>query len=280
MRSQNDHDPEKAVAKYLMDNLLSFKEMIFESGKQQDNITVWLVGMSTGALALIVSQYGKFSSDSHSALRLTVIFLAGAIISGLLFRIFHLFLQRREHHDLMVTVGWLSGFRDKTTAVPIELPEDSSAEFIAWSVYRLLGLETGPYWKQYVETNDDVEYWRKEYEKAAAAYNGLRDANLQCTLEMVKEVQAFMANLDGEPVEKYQRSLEEDPSRGINKRRLRRLCGALYTVMCISFAVSVLFISWSFINADLKKIHTSAKTSQTVISPAKQAEATGSDVAK
>ena len=74
MRSQNDHDPEKAVVKFLMDSVLSFKEMLFESSKQQDNITVWLVGMSTAALALLVSQYGKFSPGSDLALKLAVYF--------------------------------------------------------------------------------------------------------------------------------------------------------------------------------------------------------------
>ena len=280
MRSQNDNEPEKAVVKVLMDNVLSFKEMIFESGKQQDNITVWLVGMSTAALALIVSQYGKFSPGSFPALKLAVIFLTGTIIFGMLFRIFHLFLQRREQHDLMRLMGWLSGFRDQPTAVPIELPEDSTAELIAWSVYRLLGQEMGPYWKQYVETNNDVEYWRNEYEKVVKLYNRLQEADLQCTLEMLKKAQAFMANLDGEPAEKYQQPFEEDQSAGIRKRRLRSSCGAFYVIMCISFAVSVVFISWSFVKADLKRIHASAKTSQTVISPAKQAEITGSDVAK
>ena len=280
MRSQNEHDPEKAVVQFLMDNILSFKEMLFESSKQQDNITVWLVGMSTGALALIVSQYGKFSPGSDLALKLAVIFLTGTIIFGLLFRIFHLFLQQRERHDLMRLMGWLSGFRDQPTAVPIELPEDSSAEFIAWSVYRLLGMETGPYWKQVVETNNDVEYWRNEYEKVVKLCNQLQEADLQCTLEMSKKAQAFMANLDGEPAEKYQQPFEDNQSAGIRKRRLRNSCGAFYVMMCISFAVSVVFISCSFIKTDLKKIRSSAKTKQTVISPAKQAGSTSTDLGK
>ena len=177
-------------------------------------------------------------------------------------------------------MGWLSGFRDQPTAVPIELPEDATAELIAWSVYRLLGLETGPYWQQYVETNNDVEYWRNEYEKAVKLYNSLQEADLQCTLEMLRKAQAFMANLDGEPAEKYQQTLEENQSAGIHKRRLRSSCGAFYVMMCISFAVSVVFISWSFVKTDLKKIQISAKSSQTIISPAKQTEAADSDVAK
>ena len=280
MRSQNDNEPEMAVVKLFMDNVVTFKEMIFESSKQQDNVAVWLVGMSTGAVALIVSQYTKFTPDSHSALKWTVIILTVTIISGMLFRILHLFLQGREQHDLMVIMGWLSGHQNKPAEVPIELPADSSAEFIASRVFNLLGIERGPDWGQYIEMDNDVEYWRNQYEENVLLYNRLQEAKLQVALEKVKEIQSFIANLNGEPVDKFQRTPSEDRSTGIRKRRLKRSCEALYVVMCISFAVSVIFISLSFVNADLKKIDPSAKTSQTVISPAKQAEVTGTDMAK
>lgn len=92
MPNQINDKPDQAFARFLRDHLLAFKEIIFESNKQRDNIVVWLVGMSTGSIALIISQFGKFNPTLYAALKVCVFFLTVTIICGLLFRIFHLLL--------------------------------------------------------------------------------------------------------------------------------------------------------------------------------------------
>ena len=111
MPNWSDRKPEQVLARFLRDYLLSFKEMVFESGKQQDSIAVWLVGMSTGAIALIIAQSGKSSPmlfALYPTLKWGVGFLTGTIILGLLFRIFHLLLHEKERYNLMSIASWLA----------------------------------------------------------------------------------------------------------------------------------------------------------------------------
>ncbi len=103
MPNHNNDRPDQAFAKSLRDQLASHKEIMFESGKQQDNIAVWLVGMSTGSIALIISQFRKFSTDLYPALKVSVSFLTATVTLGLLFRIFHLLLQEKDRGN------WLFG---------------------------------------------------------------------------------------------------------------------------------------------------------------------------
>lgn len=55
MPNHIDDRPDKAFARLLRDHFLAFKELFLESGKQQDSIAIWLVGMSTGSIAIIIS---------------------------------------------------------------------------------------------------------------------------------------------------------------------------------------------------------------------------------
>ena len=77
MPNQIGDRPDRAMARLLRDHYLSFKEIFLESGKQQDSIAVWLVGMSTGSIALIISQFGKLSPNLYAALKWSVGFLTG-----------------------------------------------------------------------------------------------------------------------------------------------------------------------------------------------------------
>lgn len=280
MSNQNNDKPDQMLARFLRNHLLSFKEMMFESGKQQDSIAVWLVGMSTGAIALIISQFGKFSPSLYSTLKWSVGFLAGTIILGLLFRIFHLCLQERDRNDLMSIEGWLVGYSEPSTEVLIELPEDSSAEFIASCLYSQMGIDMTPDFREYIRTNNDVEYWRNQYKETAILYSRLAEANHETVKRMTENLYALMADLEGLPSQKYKQIVKRDKSKGIRKRRIRQICTLSYILMCISFAISVSFISCGFIKTDLKVNYSSATTNQEVVSPSQQVQPTQIDKSK
>ena len=270
MPNQNNDKPDQAVARFLKDHLLSFKEIMFESSKQQDNIAVWLVGMSTGSIALIISQFGKFNPTLYLALKISVLFLAATIILGLLFRIFHLFLQDHNRNDLMRINGWLAGYSEFSTEVPIELPEGSSAQFIALCLYNYVGIDVEPEFIESVKIEGDVEHWRNQYEEYAKSYRNLEEAKDQVVEGMVENFHEFLARLEGVSPQQFKQTIENDKSMGIRKRRLKKSCNIFYILMCISFAVSVSFISCSFISMDLKVNHSSAPTDQKAIAPSKQ----------
>lgn len=215
MSNHNNDSPDQAFARSLRDHLLSYKETMFESGKQQDSIAVWLVGMSTGSIALIISQFGKFSPALYPSLKASVIFLTVTTILGLLFRIFHLLLQEKERNNLLFSQAWLVGYSE-------ELTESSAVK------------------------------------------------------SMLESFSKFVANLEGIPIEKYQKTVRSSKSVGTQKRRLKRFCKISYILMCISFAVSVSFISYNFVKTDLKVNPTSA-TNQKAVSPSKQVQPAQTD---
>ena len=244
MHNQNNERPDQAIARLLRDYSHSFKEIIFESGKQQDSIAAWLVGLSTGSIALIISQFGKFDPALYSTLKVSVLFLTGTIIFGLVFRIAHLCLQDRERNDFGYIIGWLSGHSVRSTEVPIKLPEDSSAEFIASCWYNLMGFDMTPELRADIRTKNDVEYWRKEYEQTTQLFSRLNESEHEMRMNMLEDFDAIIAKLDGRPPRKYEQIGERDNSAGIRKRRIRKTCTFSYILMCISFGISVLIISF------------------------------------
>lgn len=272
MHNQNNDKPDQALARFLRDQLLIFKEVMFESSKQQDNIAVWLVGMSTGSIALILSQFGKFNASLYPALKMSVSFLAATIIFGLLFRIFHLFLQEHDRNDLMRINGWLARYSEPSTEMPIELPEDSSAEFIALGLYKLAGIDVDPEFIESVKIEGNVEYWRNQYKEYTTSYRNLQKSKEQIVDRMTENFYEFLAHLEGVAPQQFKQTMKKNESLGIRKRCLKKSCEIFYVLMCVGFAVSVLFISYSFIKADLKASHSTVAENQKAIVPSQQVQ--------
>ena len=96
------------------DHLLSsFKEILLESGKQQDSYSlVWLVGMSTVSNIAMPTDFSgweiEFRSISYSKMECG--FLTGTIVLGLLFRIFHIGLSARLVERSDMSFYWYLGY--------------------------------------------------------------------------------------------------------------------------------------------------------------------------
>ena len=158
--------------------------------------------------------------------------------------------------------GWLTGYSEFFTEIPIELPENSSAEFIAFCLFNHMGIDMKPNFMESVKTNNDVEYWRKQYEEYTALYRSLEEAKDQIVQRMLEDFYECVARLEGVPPHQFKQIVEKNESAGPWKRLLKKLCKIFYILMCISFAVSVLFISCSFIKTDFKVNHSSITTKQ------------------
>lgn len=273
MPNQIGDRPDRAMARLLRDHYLSFKEIFLESGKQQDSIAVWLVGMSTGSIALIISQFGKLSPNLYAALKWSVGFLTVTIILGLLFRIFHLLMQNKDRHYLSWIVVWLAEYSRSSTEPLFELPEDADAGFIALCLYYHMGIDMDPDFLRTIEAENDVEYWKSKYEKHTILHRNLEEATEELEKQMVKEFSTFVAELEGLSSEKKM----DNKSKGIRKRRLRTACNWLYILMSVSFAISVLIISCGFITNDSKVNLPLSATNQKTVAPSEQVQTTQTD---
>ena len=269
--------PDKAFARLLRDHFLSFKEIIFESGKQRDSIAVWLVGMSTGAIAITISQIGKLNHALYPVIKWSVGFLTGTIILGLLFRVFHLFLQDRDRFNMSYVVSWLAGWGEPSQEPPVNLPEEADAGVIAGLLYNHMGIDIDPNWLASIAIENDVESWRKQYEGYTESYYLSAETREETLRDAFNRFCEVMTNLEGVPLLTHQQIEKMDNSMGVRKRRLRKACTFFYTSMCISFAISVLIISYGFIKTDLKELQSTVITNQKVISPANQVQNTQTD---
>jgi hypothetical protein len=98
----------------------------------------------------------------------------------------------------------------------------------------------------------------------------LEKAKDQVVEHMAENFCEFLAYLNGVTPQQYKHTVEGDKSVGIRKHRLKKSCNIFYILMCVSFAVSVLFISCSFISIDLKVDRSSVSTDQKALVPSKQ----------
>lgn len=272
MSNLNDDRPDQVLAGFFRDQLSNIKDIDIESSKQLDNITVWLVSMSTGTIALIISQFGKFNPELYTTLKIGIFFLTITITCGLLFRILHLYLQERYKYDHLNINSWLIGYSESSSEVPIELPEDASLQYIAFCLYKHMGIEMDPDYFKFIETDNDIEYWRNQYTEYTASYLDLKKSKDAIEKNMMEKIFEFIANLEGLSPQKFERNVETDKSLGIRKRRLKKVCKLSYILMCGCFAVAVLFISCSFIATDYKANNTSATAAQQQISPSDQVQ--------
>ncbi len=275
MPNLNNVRPGQEFARLIRDHFLTFKDTMLESSKQQDSIAVWLVGMSTGSIALIISQFGKFNPLLYTAMKIGISFLTATIVCGLLFRILHLFLQEQDRQDQRHIYGWLTGYSEFSSKVPVELPEDASSQFIAWCLYEELGMDMDPEYLKILEDDNDVEYWRNQYKEHTEQALALQEAEDQDVKNMIEVFYQLLARLEGLPPQKFKQNVEnDDKSSGIRKRRLKKSCKFFYILMCLCFAVSVLFISCSFIATDYKVSDTSATATQKKALPSEQVQST------
>lgn len=274
MSNLNDDRPDKVLAGFFRDRLSNIEDIDIESSKQMDNITVWLVSMSTGTIALIISQFGKINPELYTNLKIGIFFLTITITCGLLFRILHLYLQERYKYDHLHINSWLIGYDESSSEVPIELPEDATSQYIAYCLYKHWGLEMDPDYLESLETDKNIEYWRNQYKEYTASYLDLKKSKDAIEKSMTDRLFEFIANLEGVSPQEFEQNVETNKSKGIKKRRLRKFCKFCYILMCVCFAVSVLFISCSFIAIDYKENQPPATVTQKQVSPSGQVQST------
>ena len=157
MPNHNNDKLDQAFARSFRDQLASHKVIMLEYSKQQDSVALWLVGMSTGSIALIISQFKKFDPALYPALKVGVFFLTTTIIFGLLFRILHLILQKQERINWQFSEDWLVGYSEEFTESPaIKSMIESFSEFVA----NLEGIPIQKY-KQRGKNNKSMGFWKR-----------------------------------------------------------------------------------------------------------------------
>ena len=91
---------------YLKEVIPQYKKEVFERQRQTDNVVIWITGLSTGAIALILSQADNITFISLVDLKYTVFFLLCSIVAGVIFRAYIYTLEQVESEIIMGFEGY------------------------------------------------------------------------------------------------------------------------------------------------------------------------------
>ena len=134
---------------YYLDNLRKLAEGHFERQRQTDKVIVWLTAISTGTLALIITQTDKITSVSTGWTKTTVGFLLFSILFGVTFRAFIYLLEIVQSELLMEFEGFCFGYSTEQNG-PKEIVNTHTIEDIADSLKNDMGL--------------DYDHWLEDYQ--------------------------------------------------------------------------------------------------------------------
>jgi hypothetical protein len=163
-------------AKYLHEQLIEYfnvklseyKKEIFERQRQTDNVVIWIAGLSTGAIALILSQSSNTPIIDLIILKISSALLLLTIISAVLFRAYLYILEQMEADLILGFEGYCYGLTCEIYG-PIKIEKYHTIKDIAEILKEDMGLDydnwltieylTREFWVDHY--NKWAEFWRK-----------------------------------------------------------------------------------------------------------------------
>lgn len=152
----------------LLRNILpNIREELLERQRKNDTVIVWLVGLSTGAVALIISQIEKLNAIPIDFIIWTVGLLGGAILAGVVFRGCFYLIEQREAACLFHIECFCHGASMEPNG-PRQLSSTSTIPEISQYLREDMGLDGYDSW---IDKNLPRDFWVKMYTDWADLWN-------------------------------------------------------------------------------------------------------------
>jgi len=116
-------DPVRQIAEIFKEVYPPLVREFEQTERESVQTVVWLVGLSAGALALVVANLNRLPFSTVDGTRALVLFLVATIAFGACQRIFHHWAGRLRHDLIHELYGFLLGYT-ADLAIPTELSED------------------------------------------------------------------------------------------------------------------------------------------------------------
>ncbi|MCX5792401.1 MAG: hypothetical protein NTY45_09375 [Elusimicrobia bacterium] len=218
-----------------------FKKDFFERQRQHDKVIVWLVGLSTGAIALLVSQQSKIGDFSLIYLKLTMLFLAITVFAGVIFRVCFYLIEQIDS-DCFFHIESFCHVMSEDVNGPRELLPTCSASDIAQYLKDDMGIDGWDKWL--IRDSLPREFWVKLYEDWALLWNKLEKEGL-------RNIGRTFVPLLGKSTEECEAmfsipnpAVNQPNARLIALRKTRDFC---YLSASVSFLLSILSIALGFL---------------------------------
>ena len=215
-----------------------FKKETFDRQKQTDNVVVWIAGLSTGAIALIMSKTIGNTSIDVISLKVSVGFFLLTIISAVVFRSFVYNLQQKESNVIFNFEGYCWGATSETYG-PIQITEETTIAEIAESLKNDMDLDYDSWLeKEYL----DREFWVEHYQYWALFWEQQEKIGLK-NLAM-----AIAPLLGKEPSDVNETIITEHNNtlQIANLVKLRKVCERAYNGVMLFFIFAISTIALGF----------------------------------
>ena len=218
--------------------LPQYQQEVFERRRQTDNVVIWISGLSTGAIALILAQFNNLSIHPIF-LKITVALFLFTVVSGVTFRGFIYLFEQLESELLMGFKGYCYAATSVKFSGPIKLAEHHTIEQIAKSLKEDMGLDYDSWLeKDYLDRN----FWVNHYNKWADFWNKAENEGLR------NLGKAFAPLLGKKPEETEELFLSKQDNKQTIRRtiRYRNICDRSYGLLLVFFVLAILSITVGF----------------------------------
>lgn len=227
---------DEQIGSYLKVWIPEFRKDYVERLRQTDRVIVWLVGLSTGGLALLLSQYSKLDFALYGYIKWASIFLVVAIVSGVIFRGIFYLTEALEVSHLFNLEGFCHGIGMEANG-PRTLPEACTPVDIVGYLREDMGSEG---YEKWLNDNLPRDFWVKVYTGQADLWN-------QFEKDGMRRLGEILAPFLGKSVEEGEAILLENPEQ---KKRsvkllnvLRKVRDGAYYFTLLGFLLAVVTIS-------------------------------------
>ena len=214
----------------------------FERQRQTDNVIVWLTALSTGAIALILSQSDKLNIGNPIYLKVSVALLLLSIVSGVVYRSTYYPLEALWSKKYNYFKGFCLGFQMETFG-PTELTENDTIETIAMKLKEDMGLDYDHWLKHdYLDRDFWVEHyysWAKFWEKSEE--DGLMELSRAIAILNNKDPKVAKNVLEGFP--------DEEEATRKKFSFLSSTCNIAYQSALLFFVLSICSLAVGYINS-------------------------------
>jgi len=136
----NKKRADEQLVEYLTKFLPQYRSDFFQRQREKDKVIVWLTALSTGAIALILTQSKNLNISDPKFLKFSMVLFVLCILSGSIFRSL-IYILEGIQSDLMHNFeSFCHGYKSEVNG-PMEINENWTIEDIAKSLKEDLGID-------------------------------------------------------------------------------------------------------------------------------------------
>lgn len=229
-RDASDH-----IAELFRDLLPEVQRTHFEVSARTDQVIVWLVGLATASIGLLIINIDRFAFLPRPTLQVTLIVLATVVLLGVTHRLVHHVLSSHQANLIFRLRSHLYGLT-WTDHGPMDLSEYWTAQEVSDHLKADFGIN----YDFLFESSAPIEKWRQIYKDIYSRYEEREKENLDRLRKTLADHLGLSSAEEGNLFEADGQALVLQARLA---RRIGRLSDALYVFTGVFFVLSVMLLT-------------------------------------